>query len=578
MNSHPAKLLLMALLAVLFLQFSDFGFAAENPITQGEWAVYLARGLGLEEALSEETPADRIISILGQGGYQRIEGEDYREAADTLRKVDAPEAVIASRRQWLEAGKASGLARYRFELPVGRTAVIRARARGGPQFWSVDEGGSVMITPGEQLDWRDVGSFNLAAGEHEVTVAISPGGALDLFELVGGGSPPIEPVGGFKLLAPLTYGDKAVTIVRALDLENELPIDGGFYLIREAELYDQGSGGFRISQDREPGPASRDEWVEPEETVRVLYIFELPESGLYSFFSRGFGPADKEWTIDLGTAKAIRRPDDLQKFGWQPMITAFLEAGPHTLEARISEGNGFDVFQVLRRRAGAGDYLQLLSDFGLQEGALPASPEADHREKRRYELYREVEAEAFGEATGPAEKSDDPAYGSPSNREWIRPGPAPVTLRYRLKLAEQGTYSIYMRAFGASPVAWTVDPVGDSYRERREVFPRSYEAFLWQEVVTLNLEAGEHIFEVTLPEGGGLDVFELRKQPWPASELERLAREPVSREEALRNIEEVEERVEEPEEEEPDEPVEPEEPDEPDDPDYPDLSPYVPGG
>ncbi|MDP8235772.1 MAG: hypothetical protein P9M08_05275 [Candidatus Erginobacter occultus] len=566
------------LIAAVFFPFSGFVSAAESPITQGEWAVYLARGLGLEKALPEETPADRIISILGQGGYQRIEGEDYREAADSLRKTDAPDSVVASQRQWLEAGGESGVARYRFEIPVGRTAVLRARASGGPQFWSVNEGGSVMITPGKELDWREVGSFNLEAGEHEVTVAISPGGALDLFELVGDGFPPIEPPGGFNLLAPLTYGDKAATIVRALDLENELPIDGGFYLIREAELYDQGSGGFRISKNPDPGPASRDEWVEPTGTIRVSYIFELPESGLYSFFSRGFGPTEKEWSIDLGTAKALRRPTDPRKFGWQPVITVYLEAGPHTLEARLKEDGGFDVFQVLRRRAGAGDYLQLLSDFGLQEGALPASPVADHREKRRYELFREVEGEAFSEASGSAKKSDNPDYGAPSNREWIRPGRDPVTLRYRLKLSEQGTYAIYMRSFGTSPVAWTIDPAGESYREKREVFPRSHEAFLWQEVVTLDLESGEHIFEVTLPAGGGLDVFELRKQPWSASDLEALAREPVSREEALRNLEEVEERIDEPEEEEPDEPDEPEEPDEPDEPDYPDLSPYVPGG
>ncbi len=568
----------LAAAAVLAALAAPRAFPEPGTVTQGEWAAYLARGLGLEQTLPEGTPADRLVSILGRGGYQRIEGEDPIEISPSLRKAPGPEDLLVSEGNWLEAGEESGVARYRVEVPAGMKAVIRARGRGGPQFWSVNQGASVMITPGEELDWREVGSFNLEAGEHEVTVAIPPGGVLDLFELVGSGSPAIEPPGGFDLLAPLTYGDKAVTIVRALNLENELPIDGGFYLIREAELYDLGRGEFQVVEDREPGPSSLDKWVDPEERVRLSYIFEVPERGLYSIFSRGFGRFEEEWAIDLGVEKVITRPIDPEKFGWYPIATVFLDAGSHTLDALLPAGNGFDVFKIVRRRAGPGDYLQLLSDLGIQEGALPASPEADHRDKRRYELYRSVEAEDFSEAVGEPEKTDDPAYGHPSNREWIRPGQEPVTLRYRVKISEDGTYAIFTRSFGASPFTWTIDPVGESFRERREVFPRGYEAFLWQEVVTLDLEPGEHLFEVTVPENAGLDVFELRKQTWSSGDLERLARQPVSREEALRNLEEVEERFEEPEEpEEPEYPDEPEEPDEPDEPDYPVLSPFVPG-
>jgi hypothetical protein len=537
------NLIAMTLLFWLGVPFALSVPVDEKPITQGEWAVYLARGLGLERSLPEGTASDRYISILSRGGYQRIEGEDYREVSPSLKKVAAPENLLASNRQWLEAGEDSGVALYSFEIPAGRRVTLRSRGSGGPQFWSVNEGSSVMINPGEELTWSEVGSFNLKPGEQRVMVSLPAGGRLDIFEVVSVGASSIEPAGGYKPAADLTYGDKAVTITRGLNLENELPIDGGFYLIREAELYDQSEGNYRIAKDRDQGPASRDEWVKPEGSVRVSYNFEVPKKGLYSIFTRGFGRFDEEWILDLGEEKASTYPSNSREFSWYPVITVFLEAGPHTLEKRFRAGNGFDVFQIVRRRSGAGDYLQLLSDRGFQEGLLPAFPERDRDERRRYDLYKSVEAQAFAAVEGGLEISADQRYGRFSSRGWVSPRNGALTLRYLVKAEEAGTYAIYMRSFGSSPISWKINPAGESSRESREVFPLAHNALLWQEVVTLDLEEGEHIYEVTLREGAGLDVFELRKRAWTSSDLDRLARQGVSREEALRNLKGIEEQV-----------------------------------
>ncbi len=537
-----------AVIATCLLMLMAFPFAlspagSNGQLTQCEWAIDLSRALGLKGGLPEDAGSDRIISILSQRGFREIEGEDYREADDALRKVDAPSDVAASQQQWVEAGSEGGVARYYFEIPLQQEIILRARGQGAPQFWSIDTSQSILLDIGDELEWMEVGRFNLDPGEHKVEVSIPSGGVLDIFEIIAPGHSPIEPLGGFRPSDPLTYEDKAVTMVRALNLENELPIDDGFFLIRESELYDQVDGEYQVSSGEESGKPSQGRWVKPSSGSRIYFKFEVPEAGIYSIFSRGFGQFEEEWVLDRGSERVIFQPEDQDEFGWNPVFTVFLEAGPHTLEIRPEGDNGFDVFQILRHRSRGVDYLQLLSDLGFREGTLPPSQGEVGSEGRRYASYREVEAEDYFEADGEPTKERNEEYGEPSNRVWINPGGEPVPLRYRLQVEREGTYAIYMRGFGSSPVTWAIDPSGESYRELRDVFPRAADAFVWQEVVTLDLEAGEHIFEVTLPPDSGLDLFELRRQPWTFSDLDLLARREVDREQGQRNIEELEKRI-----------------------------------
>ena len=241
----------------------------------------------------------------------------------------------------------------------------------------------------------------------------------------------------------------------------------------------------------------------------------------------------------------------------------------------MREANGTDVIIIVRRRTDAAKYLQLLSDLGLQEGALPAK-KVD-AEERRYQLYEAIEAEKYRQITGEIEKDESDRHGEPSGQAWIRPKNGSAVCRYEVELKEDGMYALYMRSFGPSFLTWTIDPEGDSCREKQDSFPADSEEFDWAEVVTLDLTRGKHIFEVSIPASDGLDVFELRKRIWSQAGLDALAGESVSREEALRNLEEVEERGEDT----ADEKEEEEDPDPPDETDPPDeytpLSPYIPG-
>jgi hypothetical protein len=566
---------ILAFAGIMAVLICSSAIAEETPITQGEWAVYLARGLGLEKVMPAGSSADKYISILGNKGYRRIEGEDYYKISPELSIVESDEFGFSSKKKWLSAKENPGTAHYRFDIPVGRQYSLRARNRGMSQFWTIDDRGSVMLSPDLDFKWMEVGEYNLQPGPHEITVSVPAGGGVDLFELLTESAPAIEPPGGFQPLAPLTYGDKAITIVKALNLEDELPIDAGFSLVLEAELYERAKGQLQISEDDKQGAASGKKWLQADGEISAFYSFEVPERGLYTIKARGFGDQKEEWTFDLGEERLIFTPTSISKFNWQPVSKVFFEPGPHTIEVVLREGNGTDVIMIARCRATAANYLQLLSDLGLQEGALPAKKVVTGG--RRYQLYEAIEAEKYRQITGEVEKDESDRHGEPSGQAWIRPKNGSAVCRYEVELKEDGMYALYMRSFGPSFLTWTIDPEGDSCREKRDSFPADGEEFDWAEVVTLDLARGKHIFEVSIPASDGLDIFELRKRVWSQADLERLASRAVSREEALSNLEEVESRAgkgegEEEEEEEP-EPT----PGPGPTPGYVPLSPYIPG-
>jgi len=505
-------------------------------ITQGEWAKELGRGLGLDKEMPPEAESERYIAVLGSKGYRRVEGEDFQESSPGLEVRTSTDYGLPSRKKWMEAEK-NGWLKYRFETPVRRPYTLRARVRGDIQFWSVDGKGSVLVIPKNNLEWIEVGEFTLEAGEHEVTVSVPSGGGVDVFELVTGAVTAIEPPGGYQPSEPLTFADKATTMIRALGLENQLPIDEGFYLIIEAERFERAEGKFDISKDPRPGRASEEKWLKADEVVSSFYTFEVPERGMYSIYARGFGGRRETWTIDEGKETVMITPPATDKFAWYPVTTSLLDTGPHSIEAELKGGTGSDVIMIVRRRAGPGNYLQLLSDLGLSEGALPGKKTDE--EKRRYQLYRKIEAEDYLKAEGKVEKSAEERYGIPSDREWVKPAAGKAVFRYEVELKEDGMYSLYARDFGPYLIAWKIDPGKEKSREERKIFPWSENEFLWQEVVTLELAKGVHSFEITVPSEDGFDVFELRKRSWSAVELENLAGQEVSRLEARKNLEEI---------------------------------------
>jgi hypothetical protein len=261
-----------------------------------------------------------LDALTDQNLYRRIEGENFQEASPSLERDDTSDFGLPSNRQWMRAGEKPGRLKYRLKIPVDREYTLRARVRGGRQFWTIDRRGGFMVSPAPRLEWIEVGDINLPAGEHELTVSVPPGGGVDVFELVTGNAPAIAPADGFHPFSPLTFGVKAETIIKALNLEDQLPIASDFYLIIEAERFDRARGKYRVQKSDHPGRSSDQKWLSADGMVVSHYRFEVPRRGLYSILARGFGPGKETWTIDGGADKVEVTPHSPDRFGWFPVV------------------------------------------------------------------------------------------------------------------------------------------------------------------------------------------------------------------------------------------------------------------
>jgi hypothetical protein len=549
--------------------FSSTGAAGPGTITEAEWASYLARGTGLEGKLPPPVQAENYIEVFSQPGYHRVEAENITDISASLKREKGDRFGRASHREWLESGSGSGSIHYHFTLPIKLRYSIFARVRGGNQFWKIDDRKRILITPETGFSRVKIGDFNLEAGSHTITVTLPPDSALDVFELITRNSPPIEPLGGFAPLAPLNYGEKATTLVRALNWENRLPIDGGRCGFFEAEGFSEARGEVKISESTRHGRASRGEWVNPLSPQSGLtYRINLPEAGLYTIRGRFWGGGENIFSIELDKHKLYFTPLPGDRFNWVDIFTGHLNKGEHRLDLEINPGNGVDLFEWVKRLDAPGDYYLLLPQYGFLEGGQPTG----NKEGRRYGSFLRVEGES-GLVSGPVVISSRKDYGDPSGGKWVdshsrssrirfevdipasgkaapdreqaaliwkRAGDKPdgVSGDYRfsdstrpgsrsgkrwlsaagetkgyfdLDLRRGATVSIYCRNFGREPFRWTVDPGSTRPSLRKLITPQKAAAFTWQKIGELYLTRGKHRISVLLPPGGGLDLLEIRQ-------------------------------------------------------------------
>ena len=69
----------------------------------------------------------------------------------------------------------------------------------------------------------ELGEITLSAGEQTLTVELPPNGSIDSVELTAAALPMVAPLDGWKPDEPLTPENMAVTVLRALSLEELLP-------------------------------------------------------------------------------------------------------------------------------------------------------------------------------------------------------------------------------------------------------------------------------------------------------------------------------------------------------------------
>jgi hypothetical protein len=352
------------------------GTATAAPISQAEWARLLVEAMGIEDGIAPAGAAssDFIEFLSGDPpATVRVEAVSARPWPQRARKERDPGPPETS---WLRAGSSSATPGYRVLIPRGGIYALRYRGKGRVQRWRMDAKDVRIGNPGKETTSTPsglpslLGYFILSRGEHAVTVDIPPEGGLQAFELVRQPFPHIRPPGGWKPDVTLTYGAKAVTLVQAMQIEQELPALRRFRVQREGERFDAEIRPAIQTNAQAPGKPSSGAWVlgRPEGSW-LVYDFDVERWGTYSLLARVTGNGNGRLLLDDRVFRAWGAPGSQERFVWRKVSTLPLTAGRHRMDVYLEEDAGFDVLRLLFRDPAPEASLMLLRDLGFEEGA-----------------------------------------------------------------------------------------------------------------------------------------------------------------------------------------------------------------
>jgi hypothetical protein len=352
-----------------------FGDPRSTPVTHALWARMLLRSLDMTDAVRASTQASQVFAALAWRDSLSYPADRYLMAEGAVLREEGGRPVLAA---------AAGPAEVTYAVAVAQPGdyQLRARMSGPPGEPATAEvlpmsGGSALrsftLAPGAEPAWVFAGSTHLDPGAYAAQFLLPTGCTLSQVEI----APPcvngIEPPGGWKPAAVTTAEDLAVTALKAIDLEHELPpaaspieIAGDQFQV-EAPAQAVADRAKATGLDAMSLRAGRS-------GLRAVVAFELPEPGLYSVMGFVSPGAGQRWLAD-GCRKAIVCPGPTT--GWRPILSQVFAAGRHTIVLTLGDGAVFERLRIEKKKSAPADYVATLKRLGFDPG--PDGPVARNR-------------------------------------------------------------------------------------------------------------------------------------------------------------------------------------------------------
>jgi len=286
-------------------------------VTQEKWAQALVRTLGWEKAGIPRTNATEADYFSLLSGQDRLEVD----ARAFQRKYgEAPESFY-----------------YYLNIPKSGRYFLRAMIYGGPHFWTIDGGASVLTEAKGKWESTEVGNFILSRGNHLIRVTAPKGSSLQSFSMDSSCSTSIEPLESWHPTEPLTYAAKAATVLKTLELEGKLPQESMF-------PFTQGGSGYALT-----------------------YTFYAARSTILTFAARFPGVSRGSYKVDgCGKFTSVFSPS--AGSDWHEIFTKTFPQGQHTVELLVEMGPPPSAVTFIRRSARPEDYIKALEDLKMEEG------------------------------------------------------------------------------------------------------------------------------------------------------------------------------------------------------------------
>jgi hypothetical protein len=200
------------------------------------------------------------------------------------------------------------------------------------------------------MGWVDGGALHLDRGAYSLVLRLPAGTALEAVEVAPPCISPVEPLGGWSETAVTDSVDLAVTVVKAVDGESELPA--------AAEPIEASASSFR---EEAGGPGPR----------REVVFVDLPEAGLYTISAFGTVGGGQGWSADGCRKAMLCTPTGAaaRASRWLAVMTAPFNAGRHAFTVTLVGDAAVERLRAERKKNSGADYVATLRRLGLDVGA-----------------------------------------------------------------------------------------------------------------------------------------------------------------------------------------------------------------
>src|SRR5262245_26081316 len=348
MKSLKGVLFVVAAAAALLVPL--YGDPRQTPVTHPEWAHMLLRALDMEAVLTKGSSASLAFDSLSWRASVGIAPDKPFRSTGVEFLSGPPRLVHAT-------ASAPGEMGYRLAVP--RPGDYRVRLKlSGERGGDLAPGVALELTPdGETNPTRsltlapnvaaDSGGIYLTPGVYTLSLSLPPSMSLEAIEVVPPCVNSIEPRGGWQPTATAQTGDVAVTAVKALDLESDLP--------PAAAPIEVPGLSFQPTTPRTQKASSRagleGSLQADANGLQAVAHVNLPEAGLYTVYGYGLSGGGQSWVADA-CHKSVLCPSAVspETPSWKPLMTAEFSEGPHTFGMTLANGAALQRLRLERKK------------------------------------------------------------------------------------------------------------------------------------------------------------------------------------------------------------------------------------
>jgi len=344
-----------------------YGIAQSTVVTEAEWAVYLAQGLGLDWNLPPNAKSNHYLARLLWTKSLEFQASSMLEGSTASASEDGS----------VQSGLGSP-AEALYEVAMLRAGDygFRVKLSGGGALLRVEDHSYELYQPESESRWVDLNRVRLSSGSHKLSLMLPQGTRADAIGVTPPCILPVEPAGGWKPLEPLRFEEMAVTLAKALDLEQNLPEMGDPIIIRGEEFVRTLSFPFPYEEQVETGE-NEPFWLSTGGSiVTAVARFNVAEPGVYSIEARYLSERPVRWNMD-SCLRVITCPVIPAQAGRRRSLALDLDAGEHEIEVTLGPGSKLDRIEVQRRDFSTEAYIDVVEDEGFKMG------EADENVLRR---------------------------------------------------------------------------------------------------------------------------------------------------------------------------------------------------